>query len=52
MHDWLRALPSEHDMQREISATLPRYEVDETPIARELCMSWEELKTFAGRFLW
>ncbi len=47
MHDWLRALPTEHDMQREISALCTRYEVDETPIARELCMSWEELKAFA-----
>jgi peptidoglycan/xylan/chitin deacetylase (PgdA/CDA1 family) len=47
MHDWLRALPGEHDMQREISALCTRYEVDETPIARELCMSWEELKAFA-----
>jgi peptidoglycan/xylan/chitin deacetylase (PgdA/CDA1 family) len=47
MHDWLRALPTEHDMQREISALCTRYGVDETPIARELCMSWEELKAFA-----
>ena len=29
MHDWLRTLPSEHDMQREISALCTRYEVDE-----------------------
>jgi peptidoglycan/xylan/chitin deacetylase (PgdA/CDA1 family) len=47
MHDWLRALPTEHDTQREISALCTRYDVDETPIARELCMSWEELKAFA-----
>jgi len=47
MHDWLRALPTEHDMQREISALCTRHGVDETPIARELCMSWEELKAFA-----
>ena len=47
MHDWLRALPGEHDLQREISALCTRYDVDETPIARELCMSWEELKAFA-----
>jgi peptidoglycan/xylan/chitin deacetylase (PgdA/CDA1 family) len=47
MHDWLRALPTEHDLQREISALCTRYDVDETPIARELCMSWEELKAFA-----
>src|SRR5947209_12817542 len=32
MHDWLRALPTEHDMQREISALCTRHGVDETPI--------------------
>src|SRR6476469_663614 len=47
MHDWLRALPTEHDMQREISVLCARYGVDETPIARELCMSCEGLKAFA-----
>ena len=47
VHDWLRALPTEHDMQREISALCTQHEVDEAPIARELCMSWEELKAFA-----
>jgi peptidoglycan/xylan/chitin deacetylase (PgdA/CDA1 family) len=47
MHDWLRSLPTEHDLQREISALCTRHEVDETSIARELCMSWEELKAFA-----
>src|SRR3954469_13726853 len=47
MHDWLRALPTEHDLQREISALCTRHDVDETPIARDLCMSWEELKAFA-----
>src|SRR2546430_13115878 len=34
-------------MQREISALCTRYDVDEAPIARELCMSWEELQAFA-----
>jgi peptidoglycan/xylan/chitin deacetylase (PgdA/CDA1 family) len=48
MHDWLRLLPTEHDMQREISALCARHGVDETSIAGELCMSWEELKAFAG----
>ena len=47
VHGWLRALPTEHDMQREISALCTQHEVDEAPIARELCMSWEELKAFA-----
>jgi peptidoglycan/xylan/chitin deacetylase (PgdA/CDA1 family) len=48
MHDWLRALPTEHDMQREISSLCMRHGVDETSIARELCLSWEELKGFAA----
>ena len=47
MHDWLRGLPTEHDLQREISALCTRHEVDQAPIARELCMSWGELKAFA-----
>jgi peptidoglycan/xylan/chitin deacetylase (PgdA/CDA1 family) len=48
LHDWLRALPGEHDLQREISALCARHGVDETTIARDLCMSWEELKAFAA----
>src|SRR4051812_23314913 len=48
LHDWLRTLPGEHDMQREISALCTRHDVDESKIARDLCMSWHELKPFAG----
>jgi len=47
LHDWLRALPGEHDVQREISALCTRHDVDEATIARDLCMSWDELKAFA-----
>jgi peptidoglycan/xylan/chitin deacetylase (PgdA/CDA1 family) len=47
LHDWLRALPGEHDMAREISALCVRHGIDENSIARELCMSWDELKAFA-----
>lgn len=47
LHDWLRALPGEHDLQREISALCTRHGVDESKIARDLCMSWDELKIFA-----
>jgi peptidoglycan/xylan/chitin deacetylase (PgdA/CDA1 family) len=46
LHDWLRTL-GEHDQQREISALCTRHDVDETTIARDLCMSWDELKAFA-----
>jgi peptidoglycan/xylan/chitin deacetylase (PgdA/CDA1 family) len=48
LHDWLRALPNEYDIAREISALCVRHGVDETAIARELCMSWDELKAFAA----
>jgi peptidoglycan/xylan/chitin deacetylase (PgdA/CDA1 family) len=48
VHDWLRALPGEHDQQREISALCTRHEVDEAAIARGLCLSWDELKPFAA----
>jgi peptidoglycan/xylan/chitin deacetylase (PgdA/CDA1 family) len=47
LHDWLRGLPGGEDLQREISALCARYGVDETAISRELCMSWDELKSFA-----
>ncbi len=48
LHDWLRGLPGGSDQQREVSALCVRYGVDETAICRELCMSWDELKSFAG----
>lgn len=48
LHDWLRTLPGEHDIQREISALCTQQDIDETTIARDLCMSWDELKPFAA----
>jgi peptidoglycan/xylan/chitin deacetylase (PgdA/CDA1 family) len=48
LHDWLRALPSEHDIHREVGALCARHGVDETAICRDLCMSWDELKPFAA----
>jgi peptidoglycan/xylan/chitin deacetylase (PgdA/CDA1 family) len=47
LHDWLRSLP-EHDMQRELGALCARHGVDQTAICRDLCMSWDELKSFAN----
>jgi peptidoglycan/xylan/chitin deacetylase (PgdA/CDA1 family) len=47
LHDWLRGLPGEHDLAREIGALCARYGVDEAAICRDLCMSWDELKPFA-----
>ncbi len=47
LHDWLRGLPGEHDLAREIGALCARYGVDEAAICRDLCMSWDELTPFA-----
>jgi peptidoglycan/xylan/chitin deacetylase (PgdA/CDA1 family) len=47
LHDWLRSLPGDHDIQREIAALCTRHGIDETAICRELCLSWDELKPFA-----
>jgi peptidoglycan/xylan/chitin deacetylase (PgdA/CDA1 family) len=48
LHDWLRRLPGEHDLQREIATLCARHGVDEAAICRDLCMSWNELKAFAA----
>jgi peptidoglycan/xylan/chitin deacetylase (PgdA/CDA1 family) len=48
LHDWLRSLPGERDIAREITALCARHGVDENAICRELCMSWDELKPFAA----
>jgi peptidoglycan/xylan/chitin deacetylase (PgdA/CDA1 family) len=48
LHDWLRGLPGAGDIQREVAALCARYGVDQAAICRELCMSWEELKSFAA----
>ena len=48
LHGWLRALPSDHDVQREINALCARHGVDEAAICRDLCLSWPELQRFAG----
>jgi peptidoglycan/xylan/chitin deacetylase (PgdA/CDA1 family) len=47
LHDWLRGLP-EHEMRREMSALCDRTGVDEAAICRALCMTWDELKSFAA----
>jgi peptidoglycan/xylan/chitin deacetylase (PgdA/CDA1 family) len=47
LHDWLRALPADHDIQREVGALCASCGIDEAAICRDLCMSWDELKRFA-----
>lgn len=48
LHGWLRALPNEHDVLREVGLLNERHGVDPGAICRELCMSWDELKAFAA----
>jgi peptidoglycan/xylan/chitin deacetylase (PgdA/CDA1 family) len=47
LHGWLRRLPGEQDVRREISALCARHGVDEDTISDDLCLSWNELKPFA-----
>jgi peptidoglycan/xylan/chitin deacetylase (PgdA/CDA1 family) len=48
LHDWLRGLPGEHDLQREIEALCARYGVDIAALCRGLCLSWDEVKRLAA----
>jgi peptidoglycan/xylan/chitin deacetylase (PgdA/CDA1 family) len=48
VHDWLRGLPGAHDLRREVSRLCAHHGIDEAAIAGELCLSWGELKPFAG----
>jgi len=48
LHCWLRDLPDEESVRREMTALCRRYDTDEESISRELCMSWDELKSFAA----
>lgn len=47
LHDWLRGLPSDMQVQHEVSKLCAKYNVDDAAIARDLCMNWDELKSFA-----
>jgi len=47
VHDWLRSL-QEHDLAREIGALCAQHGIDIAEICRDLCMSWDELKSFAA----
>ena len=48
LHDRLRGLPHDHDLQREIAKLCADHNVDQAAICHELCMSWDELKPFAA----
>ncbi|WP_441279093.1 polysaccharide deacetylase family protein [Tardiphaga sp. 172_B4_N1_3] len=48
LHGWLRGLPEEADIRRQVSALCAAHGIDEDAVSRELCMSWDELKPFAA----
>ncbi|PDT88361.1 polysaccharide deacetylase [Bradyrhizobium sp. Y36] len=48
LHDWLRALPGEYDLAREIETLCTTHDVDMAALCRSLCLSWDELKSFAA----
>ncbi|MCP3475013.1 polysaccharide deacetylase family protein [Bradyrhizobium sp. CCGUVB1N3] len=48
LHGWLRALPGEHDLEREIVALCAKHDVDMAALCRGLCLSWDELKALAA----
>lgn len=47
LHDHFRRLPTDRDINAAVGVLARRCGVDDTVIAGELCMSWDELKTFA-----
>ncbi|MEK9285018.1 MULTISPECIES: polysaccharide deacetylase family protein [unclassified Bradyrhizobium] len=48
LHDWLRALPGEHDLKREIETLCTRYDVDMAALCRGLCLPWGEVTALAA----
>ena len=48
LHDHMRRLPSQHDLECEIDTLCARHGVDQEAICREYCMSWDELKSVAN----
>jgi peptidoglycan/xylan/chitin deacetylase (PgdA/CDA1 family) len=48
LHEWLRGLPEEANIRREVNALCAANGIDEDVISSELCMSWDELKPFAA----
>jgi peptidoglycan/xylan/chitin deacetylase (PgdA/CDA1 family) len=47
-HDWLRTLADDSLVQNEVHKLCVRHGIDDAAIARELCMSWDELRSFAS----
>jgi peptidoglycan/xylan/chitin deacetylase (PgdA/CDA1 family) len=47
LRHWLRSLPGDQDIAREMAALCARHDIDEAAVSRDLCMSWDELESFA-----
>ena len=47
IHDLLRKLPTDHDVQHEVHDLARMHGIDDEAISRELCLSWDELRDFA-----
>jgi peptidoglycan/xylan/chitin deacetylase (PgdA/CDA1 family) len=47
IHDALRKLPTDHDVQHEVHTLARAHGIDDEAISRELCLSWDELRDFA-----
>ncbi|MFT0878345.1 polysaccharide deacetylase family protein [Rhodopseudomonas sp. G2_2311] len=48
LHDLLRSLPNGGDLDAAMTTLSLRYGIDETAAARELCLPWNELRSFAA----
>jgi peptidoglycan/xylan/chitin deacetylase (PgdA/CDA1 family) len=48
VHDHLRGLPDNRRLAREIGALCARYGVDHAAVCRELCLSWDELRSLSS----
>jgi peptidoglycan/xylan/chitin deacetylase (PgdA/CDA1 family) len=48
IQNWLRGMNSNWELRSAVTELCERYCIDETGIARELCLSWPELKQFAA----
>ncbi len=51
LHGWLQGLPSDMHVQHAVSSLCAQHGVDDSGIARGLCLSWDELKSFANHAL-
>jgi len=48
VHDYLRTLPRDHDINEVIGSMARRAGIDDASISRALCMNWSELRRFAA----